>query len=712
MIRHPVTPGDPMNIPAGTVYNQPADSNRRFYSDQDLPANSIGIHPFNFAEPDAGDPVAENATGLLLRYVRWMLEVIQVDGFRIDAAKHMPSWFLRDFCDRHVWQRGQPDLAGNPTTPYSFMEIYDGNPSLHADYVCKNGQGNCNTTDGVTGNRDTLDFPLYFAMQFQLNGTGLGSWESIINASVDAIFDGNANNGSFGVQFVGSHDQFPPAADNLAYAYVLMRTGSPIVYFRGDEFGSVDFPKPGRGDALGGQYGNLITTLVNIHNEYAQGTYIERRDPGNSSFADVLVFERNNSCLVSLNDRMDNGSDQRTLTTNFPAGLRLKELTGNATDPQVDPYDDIFDVVTVGAGGSVTIRVPRNRNPDGVQHNRGYVIYGPFNPVGDLTLTNVSSTIAADPPSKPNGTRRLTPIDVITADSFEACLETTDADPIDDGEDDRAMLRMDAGLDINGNGHIDSLDPSFVGYGYEDFLTQSTPLKSGGVVIDGVTKDLYRQTIDATDLSDGRHYLSVIAFRSRPAGSPPIFQAWRKVFLLDRVPPAMQLVWPAPGERITSPSYTFVVRCTDRAADSVHMFLDQPGGTDVIALARQGQGQATQTDRDEFRLTLGGLTKGLHGLDVVAFEETGRAGQTTFGDIRVALNGFDIPDWDGDGDVDQEDFGRFQACLSGPGVDQTDASCAPALLDGDSNADQNDLTVFLRCFTTPNEAADISCLRP
>src|SRR5690606_12102366 len=102
-------------------------------------------------------------------------------------------------------------------------------------------------------------------------------------------------------------------------------------------------------------------------------------------------------------------------------------------------------------------------NPNGVQHNKGFVIYGPFNPDGELTLTNVANTIPADPPSAPNGTRRLAPIDVIIADSFEVRLETTDADPIDTGEDDLAMLRIDAGLDINGNGHVDALDPSFAG---------------------------------------------------------------------------------------------------------------------------------------------------------------------------------------------------------------------------------------------------------
>ena len=180
--------------------------------------------------------------------------------------------------------------------------------------------------------------------------------------------------------------------------------------------------------------------------------------------------------------------------------------------------------------------------------------------------------------------------------------------------------------------------------------------------------------------------------------------------LLDRVPPAVQLAAPAPGERITSASYTLTVLNTDRTANSVHMFLDSPPGTDVIALAQQGQGHATKIDRDQYQLAFNGLTKGLHRLDVVAFEATGRIGQTTFTSIRVALNGYDIPDWDGDEDVDQEDFGRFQACLSGSGVPQTDPACAPALLNNDTDVDQTDMAIFLRCFTAPTEPADVNCL--
>ena len=688
MIRHPVEANNPQNIPAGSFHDKPNEANRQYYSDLGLPANSIGIHPFNIGDPMAGDAVPENATGLLMRNLRWLIEVIGVDGFRVDAVKHMPDWFLRDFFDRHVWNRATSQVTGEKFTPFSFGEFFEGNVAAHGGYICKGFTGNCNGDGGVTGNRDTLDFPLYFKLRDELNGTGLGVWSNITGGSVDAVFDGDANDGDFGVQFVEAHDAStgPPAMNNLAYAYILTRTGSPIVYFQAGEFGSVEFPRGGRGDALGGQFGNIMTSLVDVHNEYVRGAYFERWIDG-----DLLVYERNNACIVGLNDRADSGFDERTVQTTFPQGLRLKELTGNATSADVDPNNDIFDVVTVGSGGLVTIRVPRVKNPNGVQHDKNYVIYGPFNPDGELTLTNVDSTIPPEPGTEPNGTRRITPIDVMRADSFEIILTTTDPDAIDPGEDDLAMFRIDVGTDANGNGGIDALDPNFVGFGYENFLTENRPLETDPIDDNGTPKGRYRQVIDATQLSEGRHYISVIAFRSRPGGSPPIFETWRKVILIDRTPPDVELISPTPEQTITSVTFPFRVQAVDRSANSVHMLLDQQPGDDVVAKAQGGQGQANQIDLDLFERTITNLGRGNHRLDVVAFEQ-GRPEPSveTFTGITVSINDFDgLGDINNDGKVTNRDIWPFVEM-----VNNGDTFNPRADLNGDGVIDAGDAPMF------------------
>src|SRR6185436_12451905 len=50
-------------------------------------------------------------------------------------------------------------------------------------------------------------------------------------------------------------------------------------------------------------------------------------------------------------------------------------------------------------------------------------------------------------------------------------------------------------------------------------------------------------------------------------------------------------------------------------------------------------------------------------------------------------------DFDHDSDVDQSDFAKFQLCQTGVGHDQTDPSCAGAVLDGDDDVDAGDLII-------------------
>ena len=81
-----------------------------------------------------------------------------------------------------------------------------------------------------------------------------------------------------------------------------------------------------------------------------------------------------------LSNRLDGGYDSRTVQTAFPAGTPLLELTGNAANATVDPHNDFPDVLIVNSDGTVNLRVPRNKNSDGVEHDKGYFIYGPSGP--------------------------------------------------------------------------------------------------------------------------------------------------------------------------------------------------------------------------------------------------------------------------------------------------------------------------------------------
>jgi glycosidase len=493
-IRHPVDAGDARNIP-----NEPVlKSNRRFYPDSnpsspaELGNTGNDRHSpsgFNLDHPEAGDPVVENATAYLVRYCRWMVEVVGADGFRLDAASHVPTFFWNDFFDG-----GIKGIGRNGSTPFSFGEVTERNNfDLLRSYVRK---------DGV-GNRDLLDFRLYYNMREIFSAHGFADMRLLEGASVDAI-DGDANDGSRGVTFVSNHDQFapPPDKDNVAYAHILTRTGYPIVYFNALEFGTNrDFPTRGRGDALGGKFGETITRLVGIHRAYARGRHLTRL-----ADEDVYLYERDQALIVGLNDNEAFDAD-RKIQTSFPAGTRLVELTGNAraTNPLV-----------INGDGTANVTIPRNND------NHGYAMWGPPAPRGSKTKTPLAISPAAsvDPPedaSVAEGIRRLTPIERITADSAMLTLTLED-----ENRDDNALVRIDHGrVNVIGT-------PTFGGGEFKGFQKFTT-------VDPGVTGSaVYSATLDTTKLSNGLHYIEVAAFLKRDPGQPPIFETFRKVIRVDR----------------------------------------------------------------------------------------------------------------------------------------------------------------------------------
>jgi hypothetical protein len=644
LVRNPV-PGFANNIPAGTtpaygrLANVPSESNRRFYPDRNLPPimvfdpktgeQNIDVYPFNAANPLAGDPTEENATGYLMRNAQWMVQSVGVDGFRIDAAKHIQGFAL-DYFDRAVYRSStRPLLNGAQRNVFSWCEVYDGNQGYLQTFVQKTiDAGN---PGRIGGNRDTLDFPLYFALRDNLTGNGYAnSWYNVRSASFD-LHDDGLHNGSQGMMFVQSHDDFGPALGNVAHAYVLMHPGNALVYFNAREFGTGrDFPKDGRGDALGGAYGNAIPGLVDIRNRWGRGNYQERWIE-----KEIFAYERSGSCVVLLSNRTDSGYDSRTLLTNFNPGTRLIELTGNAANPATDPFNDIPELVVVNADRTINIRFLRNSSNGNFTGN-GYLIYGLPAPQGSLTLGGAAQTLAgsvptlngtADQNAYKNATTRLSDVRVVKGNSFDVRLDTTAVNLLGnpafrerEADGDNALLRIDEGTDLNGNGRVDYVAPNTPSYGFEEF--QGT--KSPGW-FSGNGNGTYAQTIDATRLSEGMHYLTVRAFRHREDGGPAIFTDWKESVYVDRLKPVSAVESFSPAVAGVNENRHLKVRSTDQTADNVHVLLDLGAGlsdTEVLALIGSGS-QADKLDRDLFQKYLAGLTHGNHAVTVVTYEMTG-----------------------------------------------------------------------------------------
>ncbi|MBC7834403.1 MAG: hypothetical protein H7Y88_04790 [Phycisphaerales bacterium] len=651
-IRHPVDAANPLNIPPGTVRNRPDAANARFYPDLDLPPVSFvnpaqpghpwTIYPFNTEDPYAGDPVADNATGLLMRWAQWMLDDVGVDGFRLDAAKHIPQWFWNQYFDTAVYQRRRT-AWGALVTPLSFVESVDSN-SFTQTYLRKDG----------FGFRDGLDLNGAGQLRDLLNAQGFGTWGNVLSSHLDNQDDGNGTNGSQGVMHVFSHDNgsagdggsAPPVPGVNRYAlpehaYLMFRPGLPIVYHNSREmidlYSSRGFwPREGNPTALsvgGGGGGGApdLVELVQIAGGYARGDYrgLNFTDTVNPSTNDVLVFERRTqvgpgvfaaNVLVGMNDRYDAGFQQRSVQTSFAPGTRLRELTGNHADAMVDPAgggDQVPQFLIVDANRRVLIRVPNNASSGG-QHHKGYVVYGPAAPSGVVMIDGATGVVPPDGAGVPSYRRRLTAMEVVTTESFGLSLVTSQTDLLDPNTDDFAAFRIDEGfVDRNGNGEVDIGPESPTLPGFEQFVTFNSPLLGSGNA-----NGAYYQTIDATVLEEGPHFVTVRAFRHRDDGGLPIYGEFRKVVYVDREPPAAALVEPGEGGFVGALSYEFAVRALDRTVDSVHILLNVPEGSDPVALCNAGS-RATQTDRFEFRRTIGGLPIGASTVTMVAFEATG-----------------------------------------------------------------------------------------
>jgi alpha-amylase len=722
MIRSPV-PGFANNIRAGTqavfgrLANVPDENNRRFYPDQSLTPirvfdpktgeQNIAIYPFNNANPLAGDPVPENALGYLTRNAQWLVQGVGVDGLRIDAAKHFEP-FVLNYLDRAVYRASvRPYLDGSQRNVFSFSEAFDGNSDYLQTLVRKDiNPANPGT---VGGNRDALDFPLYFALHDNLTSNGLNnSWFNVRNASLD-VHDDGLHNGSQGVMFVQSHDSAGPDLSNVAYAYTLMHPGNSIVYFNAQEFGTNrDFPKGGRGDALGGFYGDAISTLVDIRNRYGRGNFHERLIE-----KELYAYERSASAVVLLSNRTDAGYDSRTIATDFAPGTRLIELTGNASSANANPFHDVPELVTVNGDRTINVRFLRNTAPGTSRFTGdGYLVYGLATPQGTLALTNVAQTLAGgSPTAATNGTTRLANIQVIKGDSFQVQLTTKAVNLLGnpafrerDADGDNALLRIDDGsFDANKNGHVDYTKPGPTSYGFEEFVTLHSPgyFNANG---DGA----YAQVIDAAQLSEGMHFITARAYRHRSDGGPAVFTDFKQSIYVDRLKPvsAVERFDPSAGGA-GQQDRNLLVRSTDQTADNVHVLFDLPAALSeqqVLAMVNGGT-QADRLDRDLWKKGKAGLVSGNHVATVVTYEMTGTYNVQRFAGLAVASSiGKGVGDLNHDGQLAANDVsgtGAFEQFL----YSQNQQFDAAGDLNGDGRIDDKDLFALKPAFVAGGASA-------
>lgn len=282
-----------------------------------------------------------NAVSEELKYWgRWIIEQTQCTGFRLDAVKHIPAWFYKEWIDHIQSEADQPMFV---VAEYWSFDV----PALQ------------NYIDQVDGKTMLFDAPLQLNFHHASKG---GS-----DFDMRTLFDNTlvAADASHAVTLVANHDTQPlqaleapvePWFKPIAYALILLREqGVPIVFYP---------------DLLGASYedegddGNAYTidlpvvegleALIRARQSHAWGVQIDYFDHPN-----CIAFSRSGTakkpgCVVIMSNG-EQGSKQIALGEDF-AQTKWRDLLGH--------FDDIIEMDAEGTAefycpaGNVSVWVP------------------------------------------------------------------------------------------------------------------------------------------------------------------------------------------------------------------------------------------------------------------------------------------------------------------------------------------------------------------
>ena len=159
----------------------------------------------------------DQVRGELMYWGRWFIDVTNVDGFRIDAVKHIRSSFFRDWLNHLRTHFGGREL-------FSVGEYWSGKVENLHRYISQSG-----------GVMSLFDVPLHYKLH-AASRMGAGF-------DMQTIFDGTLvkEQPALAVTFVENHDSQPcqnlespvePWFKPLAYALILLRDeGYPCVFY-------------------------------------------------------------------------------------------------------------------------------------------------------------------------------------------------------------------------------------------------------------------------------------------------------------------------------------------------------------------------------------------------------------------------------------------------------------------------------------------------
>ncbi|MFM6171274.1 MAG: alpha-amylase family glycosyl hydrolase, partial [Sphaerospermopsis kisseleviana] len=451
------------------------------------PGNGI-TREFVAANPDF---YKEDVGAYLIRAVRWFIDRTKADGLRLDAVKHVASYFFGQ-------QSGNKDgsdagYLGGAQWQFNMTRGFS-DWNNHRDSVFNHNQGRDDAMmfgehlgapppfgEYIAAGMRLLDAPLHREMNNRLGnpGSGLGGLDS-------PGWSGDPNFNQFtGIPFAQSHDDDIANRRELQHAYYMTRSGIPNVYTDGyyeaatlGESGG-NFPRHANNPFLG-QFGDVrLPNLLGINEAFARGDQIPRFSNG-----DVVVYERRDKrentnmsdadgtvLLFMMNDNYAAGQGA-SFTTSFPS-----QAGGPAgTDAYLYNYSSYgggfykyaseirSGAVIVPPGGYFAFSWKNpdpspfwpGRDPDNASQNEPITIYQDGVQAGTVRVTRRDGP-DGDPIFNPhNLPNRGYPVGV-TPEPFTYQVQlprVTDARNLRfllaaDGSTENVQFKLDGGIDIN-----------------------------------------------------------------------------------------------------------------------------------------------------------------------------------------------------------------------------------------------------------------------
>ena len=269
----------------------------------------------------------------LYNWGEWYVNTTGVDGFRLDAVKHIKFDFFNKWVDEVESRTGKKFEV--------VAEYLDGDINVINNYVNK-----------TNGNFDVFDFPLWYRFRDASKG----------NADLRGLFSGSLieRHPELAVMFVDNHDTQVGKEDSLysvdqwfkapAYASILTRKGKACVFY-GDYFGTNPVDDNGfKGTCK--QIKNELEPLLYARKNYAYG---EQVDYFNNP--DYIGW-------VRKGDDAHEGSGLATLIAdnNYGGSITMNVGSQHAGEVWYDMTGDVKETVTIDNNGYGTFSVKGRQN--------------------------------------------------------------------------------------------------------------------------------------------------------------------------------------------------------------------------------------------------------------------------------------------------------------------------------------------------------------